>query len=73
MSLRKAFGEVLREARRKQKLSQERLALESGMDRAYISRLERGLTQPTLETIFRLSAILQVSSSTLVRRVEKKI
>ncbi len=73
MSIRKAFGEVLREARRKQKLSQERLALESGMDRAYISRLERGLTQPTLETIFRLSAILQVSSSTLVRRVEKKV
>ena len=52
-------------------MSQEQLALDSGMDRAYISRLERGLRGPTLETIFRLATILQVKPSYLVREVEK--
>lgn len=73
MSIRKSFGEVLREARKKRGISQERLALDSSMDRAYLSRLERGITQPTLETIFRLSKVLDVSPSVLVRRVQQKL
>ena len=72
MSIRKEFGRVLREARKKRGISQERLALDSGMDRAYVSRLERGVTQPTLETIFRLSGVLGITPSVLVRRVEQK-
>ena len=73
MSIRKAFGQVLRETRKKRGVSQERLALDSGMDRAYLSRLERGITQPTLETIFRLSKVLGISPSVIVRRVQQKL
>ena len=73
MSIRKAFGQVLRETRKKRGVSQERLALDSGMDRAYLSRLERGITQPTLETIFRLSKVLSISPSVIVRRVQQKL
>src|SRR5271157_9505 len=36
----KAFGDALREIREKKAISQERLALESGLDRTYISLIE---------------------------------
>ncbi len=56
-----AFGVVLRLLRTKAELSQEELALESGLDRSFISLLERGLRQPTLKTIFQLVDTLGVS------------
>ncbi|MEH6421265.1 helix-turn-helix transcriptional regulator [Pseudomonas sp. CGJS7] len=42
--------EVLRQVRVGRGISQEDLALESDLDRTYISVLERGLWQPTLTT-----------------------
>ena len=65
-----AFGQVLRALRRERKLSQERLALESGQDRSYISLLERGKNSPSLETIFRLAKVLAVKPSEIVARTE---
>ena len=65
-----AFGGVLRTTRNAAGLSQQELALEAGLDRTYISLLERGLRQPTLSTIFQLSRILQVKPSKLVGAVE---
>ncbi|UFS72486.1 helix-turn-helix transcriptional regulator [Geomonas sp. RF6] len=68
-----AFGSVLRDLRHKKALSQEKLALEANMERAYISMLERGLRQPTLSTILKLSPVLGVSAATMVELVEKLI
>ena len=51
-------------------LSQEALALECGLDRTYISLLERGLRQPTLSTVFALAQVLNVQPSVVVREVE---
>jgi transcriptional regulator with XRE-family HTH domain len=42
-------------------LAQETLALEAGVDRAYMSGLERGKHTPTLETVLRFLPLLQVS------------
>jgi transcriptional regulator with XRE-family HTH domain len=67
------FAEVLRAEREKQKLSQEKLAELCDLDRTYISLLERGLRQPTLTTIFRLSNSLGISPSTLIEKIEKKM
>ena len=39
-------------------LSQERLALESGVDRAYVSGLERARENPTVDVLDRLAVIL---------------
>lgn len=64
----RAFGHVLREFRVKASLSQEALALEAGVDRTFVSLLERGKRQPSLETIFRIAAVLGVSPATLVAR-----
>ena len=70
MKPEKAFGEVLRSARLSRQLSQEALAHESGLDRTYISLLERGERQPTLKTLLALARALKVSASTLVARTE---
>lgn len=48
----------LRRLRVKQMLSQEALAVDAGIDRTYISRLERGLENPTVGVLERLSTAL---------------
>lgn len=66
----KAFGKVLRERRSARGLSQERLALEAGLERVYISLLERGQRQPTLTTLLKLAGPLECGASDLVREAE---
>jgi len=39
-------------------LSQEALALEADVDRTYISQLERGVANPSLVILFRISKVL---------------
>ena len=66
----KAFGAALREARQKAKLSQEDLALESGVDRTFVSMMERGIRQPALSTVFSLCEALPISAASLVDRTK---
>ena len=73
-----AFGASLAKARAAwreggRRLSQERLAESADLDRTYISLLERGLRQPTLETVFRLAEALGIPAGTLVRDTERRI
>jgi transcriptional regulator with XRE-family HTH domain len=68
-----SFGTVLRKLREEAKMSQERLASESDLDRTYISLLERGLRQPSLTSIIRLSKALKISSVKMISTVEKMI
>ncbi len=63
-----AFGQILRDCRDKAGVSQEELAGRADVDRTYISLLERGLRQPTLGTLFRLSRALGVAPATMVSR-----
>ncbi len=51
-------GKLIRDARKRHGLSQRRLALRAGTDQAAISRIERGDTSPTIETIERLMAAM---------------
>jgi transcriptional regulator with XRE-family HTH domain len=67
-AIAEAFGAVLRDCRKKLGLSQEALAGIADVDRTYVSLLERGLRQPTLETLFKLASALSVSAATLVSR-----
>lgn len=69
--LAQAFGRVLRDRRLAAGLSQEKLALEAGIDRTFVSLLERGGRQPTLSTLWRLADALALMPSDLVRGVEK--
>lgn len=49
-------------------LAQERLALEAGVDRTMVSKIERGLTNPSLETLLKLSNHMGISISDLLRK-----
>jgi len=56
-----AFGRAVYLLRIKASLSQEELALESGVARSYIGVLERGEKEPCLGVIFRLAKALDAS------------
>jgi len=67
----KAFGRALREIRESKEISQERLALDSGLDRTYISLIERGINSPSIRVVVKIAAILKVPPSKIVRRMEE--
>lgn len=69
--LPKTFGKVLRKLRTTIGISQEQLGFECGLDRTFISLLERGLRQPTLSTLFLVADKLQVTPSAMIQRVEE--
>lgn len=71
--LKTAFGLTLREIRMNKGLTQQQLADYTGMDRAYISELERGLLIPSLETVFKLSRELKIRPGFLVDEVGQRI
>jgi transcriptional regulator with XRE-family HTH domain len=54
-------------------VSQEELADRADIDRTYVSLLERGLRQPTLDTLFRLAAGLNVAPATLVAKTASSL
>jgi transcriptional regulator with XRE-family HTH domain len=63
---RGAFGERLRRERQSRDWTMDRLATESGVSRAMISRVERGESSPTAVLIGRLSAALGLSVAELL-------
>ncbi|MDD2541480.1 MAG: helix-turn-helix transcriptional regulator, partial [Desulfuromonadaceae bacterium] len=70
MTIEKAFGIVIRRLRKELLLSQEELSAISSLDRVFISRLERGIQQPKLVTIFQLATALKVSVSRVFLETE---
>lgn len=64
----RAFGNALREARQKTDFSQEGLALQSGIDRTFVSMLERGVRQPALSSVIALATALKIAPGTLIDR-----
>lgn len=66
-----AFGEHVRDLRRSRGwASQEAFAHHSGLDRTYISSIERGRRNPTLDVIVRLAHALEVRPADLLATVE---
>ena len=64
----RAFGEVMRATREEIGMSQMGLHLRTGLDRTFISDLERGVQCPSLRTIFRVAKGLNLTPSNLIRR-----
>lgn len=69
--LQRGLGQAIRELRAKRKLSQQQLADAAGIHFTYLSGLERGKRNPSIEVIEQLAEQLGVSSSTLLRRAER--
>jgi len=66
-----AFSRTLKEQRKAKGVSQEELAGICDLDRTYISLLERGKRNPSLETVFTIAKGLGISPSSLIKSVEK--
>ncbi|RDC58781.1 helix-turn-helix domain-containing protein [Adhaeribacter pallidiroseus] len=66
----RSFGSVLRELRQAKKISQEAFAFQVNLDRSYISLLERDLRVPTLHTLFKIAAILEIRPEEVIARMQ---
>ncbi len=56
----KNFGETVRKKRKTAELSQEDLAEKLGIHRTYMSFIERGLRNPSLMMLFKISRALKI-------------
>ena len=65
ISVTERFGQRIRTLRKERGLSQEQLADLSGLDRTYISGIERGIRNVALRNIEALAQALEVSISEL--------
>jgi transcriptional regulator with XRE-family HTH domain len=65
-----AFGQNLRAIRKSKGFSQERLAYESGIDRSYVGKIERGQVNITIEKIYILANFLDCSPKDLMLDIE---
>ncbi|PHY22398.1 helix-turn-helix domain-containing protein [Caulobacter sp. BP25] len=68
MDLVQLLGQNVRAHRKARGMSQEQLALDAGMKRAYLSDLERGTRNPSIRALERLANALGVQPEDLVRR-----
>lgn len=61
----KEFGKHLRQLREKQGVSMRQFALLADMEYSQLSKIERGVTNPTISTSLAISKALNVSHSEL--------
>lgn len=68
----KAFGQVVRTIREEEiHISQAELEKRTGLNRTFISDLERGIQGPGIRTIFRIAKGLETSPDSLLRRTTR--
>lgn len=60
------FGKIVRQKRITKGISQEELAFTSGLHRTYISEIERGLRNVSLENIVKIANALNVEPKDLL-------
>lgn len=71
--VRRAFGKTLRRLRLRAGIAQEALALDAGIGRSYMGRLERGLSNPTIEMTLRLLPSLHVSFPEFAQEFDRNL
>jgi transcriptional regulator with XRE-family HTH domain len=67
LAVRRSFGARVRALRREIPMSQEQLALVSGLDRSFVGQVERGERNLSLENIHHLAAGLTVPPDELLK------
>lgn len=65
-NLAKSFGEKFKEKRKKSGITQDDMALRSGIDRSYIGRIERGEVNISLEKVYLLADVLKCKAKDLL-------
>ena len=70
MDVVQLLGVNVRRYRKLKGMSQERLALDAGMERSYVSDLERGMRNPSVRALGRLAEALGIAPSDLLSATE---
>lgn len=70
MDVLQRLGRNIRRLRRGKGLAQEKFALKFGLDRTYVSGIERGVRNPTVTVVQRFADALDVPIAELFRDVE---
>jgi transcriptional regulator with XRE-family HTH domain len=65
-AIRRTIALNLKRFRAVQGIAQEKLALTAGVDRTMVSKIERELTNPSIETLLKLANVLDVTVSELL-------
>lgn len=60
------IGRLLRKKRAEKKISQEALALQCGIDRSYLGRIESGEVNITVLKLYELASVLQIDAKELL-------
>lgn len=68
MNLREIFAQNLRKRRKELKMSQEELAHRAGLDRTYVSALERCNYAVSVDVIAKISKQLEIEPHTLLKK-----
>jgi transcriptional regulator with XRE-family HTH domain len=66
----RAIGAIVRELRERAGHSQENLSDECGFDRTYISRVERGIINPTVGRLWKIADALETPLSQFAKHME---
>lgn len=70
-SISRLFGSAVRARRTAAGISQEKLAERSGLHPTYISMVERGVRNPTLDAASRIAKALKVTLHSLIEEALK--
>ena len=60
------IGQLIRKKRKEKKITQEALALQCGIDRSYLGRIERGEVNLTVEKLYEIATALEVDMKELL-------
>ncbi|HJC41040.1 MAG TPA: helix-turn-helix domain-containing protein [Candidatus Intestinimonas pullistercoris] len=68
-----AVGHILQVLRKKKGLTQEQLSGLATLDRTHYSKIERGLRNPTIDTVFKIASALDMKPHELVKIIEENV
>jgi transcriptional regulator with XRE-family HTH domain len=67
------FGKLIKEQRKAKGLTQQQVADYTGLDRSFLSELERGKMLPSLETFFKLAPVLKLKPAEFIEKIERAL
>ena len=73
MTQAEAVGHILQVLRKKMGLAQEQLSGLATLDRTHYSKIERGLRNPTIDTVFKIASALDMKPHELVKIIEENV
>lgn len=69
-NLKESFGKVLSQLRKEHGVSQQELADNCNIERAFISRMERAISQPTITIVFKIADYFEIKPADMIEKLD---